>query len=278
MAAVIRKMSENRGGGGGKKKTAKKSKQLGKAALRSILKNEEMAASFLQALRAGRVPENFMMGKVTRALGGARFVVEVNGMEMRAALAGIITGRGGFFRNPEASTAVRAGSYVVVEDLGLGPYSAGDTHQIVAVLDAGQAAEARRLARVWSASSESSLGSGFTFDSDDLIERAGEIRETQIAEVTRTMAGLRPGGGTFRADGRHDLAAAAVAAQAASAAADQAVAAADAAQQAAAAAAEYASSSSSGNGKTAAQRKHIERSRRRKAAKKAAAAAGGGGK
>jgi hypothetical protein len=248
------------------KKAAKKSKQLGKAALRSILKNEEMAASFLQALRAGRVPENFMMGKVTRALGGARFVVEVNGMEMRAALAGIITGRGGFFRNPEASTAVRAGSYVVIEDLGLGPYSAGDTHQIVAVLDAGQAAEARRLARVWSASSESSLGSGFTFDSDDLIERAGEIRETQIAEVTRTMAGLRPGG----------AAAAAVAAQAASAAADQAVAAANVAHQAAAAAAEYASSSSSGNGKTAAQRKHIERSRRRKAAKKAAAAGGGG--
>jgi hypothetical protein len=246
------------------KKKSKGQKQLGKAALRAILKNEGVAEEFLQALRAGQRPETMMLAKVIRPLGGAQFIVNVEGMEVRAGLSGILTGRGGFFRNPEASTAVRADAYVVVEDIGLGPYAAGTTHQIVAVLDAGQAAEARKLLRAWSASSESSLGSGFTFNSSNLIERAGEIRGAQIANVARTMAGLRPGG-------------AAAAAAVAKTASEEAAAAANVAQEAAAAAATYAVSSSESSG-TRRRRKHTARSKKRKLAKKAAAGGGGGGK
>lgn len=246
------------------KKKSKKSKSLSKAALRSMLKNDEIAEEFLQALRAGKRSEIVTLAKVIRPLGGAQFIVNIEGVEVRAGLSGLLTGRGGFFRNPEVGTAVRADSYVVVEDIGLGPYAAGTTHQIIAVLDAGQAAEARRLVRQWSASSASSYGSGFTFDSDELVARAAEIRGTQMATAARAMASLRPGG-----------AAAAAAAETAAAAADEAVAAANIAQQAAAAAAEYAVSSSESSN-TRRRRKHTERSRRRKAAKKAAAGGGGG--
>lgn len=187
------------GGGGGGGRRSKKSaggKELSKAALRSIVKNEETAEEFLSALERGERPPSFALAKVMRALGGGRF--EVTSPEtgpVRATLEGLFVGRGDFWKNPEVSTAVRPGGYVVVEDIGLGHMAAGGHHRIVAILDREQARRGLRMLNR-RASSRSSSGSNmgaFEFDRDEQEAEEAAMRGEAVGAAATALASLRRG-------------------------------------------------------------------------------------
>jgi hypothetical protein len=172
--------------------TARKTKKLGRVAQASIAHNEDLVEKFIDAVQEGKAtpyqlavaegnPEDPKHpGKV--AFGGGVFSVRVleTGTYERAALRGLMHGRGGFFHNPEVSTAVRPGSYVLVEDLGLGRMAGGTSHQIMGVLSSGQASRARSALGIRGASSENSL---FRRSSEE--RRNVGIRAARMAELNR---------------------------------------------------------------------------------------------
>ena len=100
--------------GGPSRATAKKAKKLGRVARISIRKNDDATEKFIADVRAGRSTAGRLLGIVERADGGGRFTVKVDGEVQRLALRGLLRGRGGFHRNPDASTAARRGSTVLV--------------------------------------------------------------------------------------------------------------------------------------------------------------------
>ena len=111
---------EGRGHGHGhgrrsQRATAKKAKKLGRVARISVRKNDEATERFIADMRAGRAPAGRLLGIVERAEGGGRFEVKVDGEVQRMPLRGLLRGRGGFHRNPDASTAARRGSTVLVQ-------------------------------------------------------------------------------------------------------------------------------------------------------------------
>jgi len=173
-----------------------KPKTLSRAAMRSIVANEKVAEEFLNGLRDGTlVASRFQLGTVVRVLGGEHFDVELmDGPVVRASLAGVLKGRGGFFRNPEASTAVHFKSDVVVEDIGLGYMAGGSSHQIIAVLDEDQATEARRFMRRTSSESDA-VARRTSSTSDNLFERdytyVAGIRKKQVSNAKRDLDSLR---------------------------------------------------------------------------------------
>ncbi len=141
-----------------RKATAKrKTKKLGKIAQAAIAHNEELVEKFIEAVQEGK-ETRYEIGIAkgnpddprhpgTVSHGGGVFSVYLpqSGKYVRAAIRGLMHGRGGFFHNPEVSTAVRAGSYLVVEDLGLGHMAGGTSHQIMGVMSSGQASRARNV-------------------------------------------------------------------------------------------------------------------------------------
>ena len=107
-------------------------KKLGRVAQLAIRHNDEEAEAFLADMEAGR-PTRMQLGEVVGVFGGGSFLVQVGPSQIKAHLRGIIRGRGGFHRNPEAVTAARLHSHVVV-----------DGEEIWAVLTPGQAYRAQK--------------------------------------------------------------------------------------------------------------------------------------
>lgn len=188
--------SGNRGGGGGGRRSKKSAggKELSKAALRSIVKNEETAEEYLSALERGEHPPSFALAKVTKALGGGRF--EVTSPEtgpVRATLEGLFVGRGDFWKNPEVSTAVHPGGYVVVEDIGLGHMAAGGHHRIVAILSREQARRGLRMLGRRASSHRSSSGSMGVLEFNREQQEAEEAAERAqaVAAAAAALESLR---------------------------------------------------------------------------------------
>ena len=127
-----------------KKPKAQGTKKLGRVAQLAIFHNDDEAEKFLDALENHK-ETRLQLGQVERAYGGGSFAVKVGDATMNASLRGMLMGRGRFHHNPEASTAARVGSYVVL-----------DGAQIMAVLSPGQASRARRFLGVRSGSRQSS--------------------------------------------------------------------------------------------------------------------------
>jgi hypothetical protein len=189
--------------GRGRNTKRRERKELGKAALRSIVKNDETAEEFLNVLESGGDPGAFQMATVTRALGGGRFMVQAHGeAPTRATLEGLLTGRGSFWKNPEVSTAVRVGGHVVVEDVGLGHMAAGGHHRIVAILDVEQARRARKILGLRSANAEDANMAGYQFNrsGSNGENRIRAMRKTEVAAASVALAALRRG--TARATAR----------------------------------------------------------------------------
>ena len=133
---------------GNRKRRAKTSRSkpvtLGPAAMRAIQKNQAVVSEFMEELRDGTLDvTKYFYGRVVHVYGNRFDVLLADGREVRAGLSGILTGHGGFFRNPEATTAVRLGSDVVVEDLKFGYGAKGRAFEIIGILGRADAAEAR---------------------------------------------------------------------------------------------------------------------------------------
>jgi hypothetical protein len=173
-----------------RKATAKRTtKKLGKVAQAAIAHNEELVERFIDAVEEGK-ETRYVIGIAkgnpddprhpgTVSFGGGVFSIYLpeSGEYVRAALRGLMHGRGGFFHNPEVTTAVRAGSYVVVEDLGLGRMAGGTSHQIMGVMTSGQASRARRALGVRGSSSNS------LFSRSSEERRNVGIRGAQMAKL-----------------------------------------------------------------------------------------------
>jgi hypothetical protein len=175
-----------------RKSNKRQTKKLGRVAQAAIAHNEELVERFIAAISEGK-PTPYVLGVAegnpedprhpgTVSFGGGVFSVRIveSGEYVRAALRGLMHGRGGFFHNPEVSTAVRAGSYVVVEDLGLGHMAGGTSHQIMGVMTSGQASRARRAHGLRGDSSSNSL-----FERSSEERRDADIRAGQMARLNR---------------------------------------------------------------------------------------------
>jgi hypothetical protein len=170
----------------------RKTKKLGRVAQAAISHNEMLVESFIDAIEEDR-PTSYELGIAegnpsdprhpgTVSFGGGVFSVRIleSGEYVRASLRGLMHGRGGFFHNPEVSTAVHSGSYVLIEDLGLGHMAGGTSHQIMGVLSSGQASRARRAIGLRGSSSENSL---FSRSSEERRDEA--IRAANRAKLNR---------------------------------------------------------------------------------------------
>ncbi len=183
-----------------KAKSARKTKKLGRVAQASIAHNEALVERFIRDVEEGRATP-YELGVAegnpadprhpgTVSFGGGVFSVRLveSGEYAHASIRGLMHGRGGFFHNPEVSTAVRAGSYVVVEDLGLGHMAGGTTYQIMGVMTTGQASRARRAFGIRGGDSSSS-NSLFSRSSEE--RRDEEIRAGQMAKLNRARRTAR---------------------------------------------------------------------------------------
>jgi len=156
----------SRRNGDRKKAKSQGTKKLGRVAQLAIYHNDDEAEKFLDAIENGRATR-LQLGHVERAHGGGAFAVRVGGMTVDASLRGMLMGRGRFHHNPEATTAARVGSYVVL-----------DGAQIMAVLTSGQASRARRALGVASARSSSN---GFRFSRSSEERRNAAARAAMVA-------------------------------------------------------------------------------------------------
>jgi hypothetical protein len=145
------------------------SKPLGRVAQLAIRHNDEEAESFIEDLEAGH-STRLELGHVTRALGYGTFHVKVGGKEVTASLRGMLQGRGRFHHNPEATTAVRVGGWVVM-----------DGEQIVSALSTGQATRARKALGMHSGRSSSSM-----FNRSSETRRNAVRRAALLKDVTNT--------------------------------------------------------------------------------------------
>jgi len=162
------------------KSAARVTKKLGAKAQAAIAHNDEDAEAFIYAvenpgnIRVSRAVRRQKLGAVTAVVGNYVFKVKSEGMTFDASLRGLLRGGHGLAHNPEATTGVRVGSYVVL-----------DGEEIVAVLTGGQASRARRALGMRSASGRSSSG-GIRF------ARSSEERK-DAAHRAALLAGLNRG-------------------------------------------------------------------------------------
>lgn len=145
-------------------------KKLGRVARLAIFHNDDEAEKFIATVESGK-ETHLQMGVVQRAYGGGAFSVKAGGKTFDASLRGMLMGRGRFHHNPEATTAVRVGSSVVLD---------GD--QIMSVLSSGQASRARKALGA-SSGRRSSSNKGYVFN------RASEEKR-DAAERAAMVAGL----------------------------------------------------------------------------------------
>jgi len=160
------------------RKTVKLQKKLGRVAQLAIRHNDEEAEAFLADLAAGR-PTRLVLGQVVLdptsgkwQFGDGSFTVKAGPFYHRAYTRGIIRGRGGFHRNPMATTAVRLHSYVVL-----------DGEEIWAVLTPGQAYRAKQA--VSNSSASSNVGSGYEFNRSS-ERRRNTIRRRELLKSLNT--------------------------------------------------------------------------------------------
>ena len=160
-----------------KKVKTQGTKKLGRVAQLAIYHNDDEAEKFLTALEEGR-ETRLQLGQVERAYGGGSFSVKVGSARVDASLRGMLMGRGRFHHNPNASTAARVGSYVVL-----------DGAQIMAVLSPDQTARAKRILGVRSGSRRSS-----TFNRSSEERRNAAKRAAMLAglNVRRSSSNRRP--------------------------------------------------------------------------------------
>jgi len=124
--------------------SSRKQKPLGKAAMRSMRKNNEAISQYFRSLKKG-LETPYTLMTVVKEHGDAQFDVVFGDEIMRVRLSGPLTGRGGFHHNPNVPTAVHVGTDVLV--------SGGI---IVGVLTSKEASYARALMARKSSSSKSS--------------------------------------------------------------------------------------------------------------------------
>ena len=179
----------SRRNGDRKKAKAQGTKKLGRVAQLAIYHNDDEAEKFLEAVENHK-ETRLQLGQVERAYGGGSFSVKVGDATMNASLRGMLMGRGRFHHNPEATTAARAGSYVVL-----------DGAQIMAVLTAGQASRARRALGMASGRS-SSGGIHFNRRSEEnrnarnraaMLEGLNVRRSSSARRSAGRSSGRRPG-------------------------------------------------------------------------------------
>lgn len=156
-----------------KSTTVRGTKKLGRVAQLSVRHNDEVGEQFIEDLERGKSTRH-RLGLVKAAFGGGSFTVLVDGHELRADLRGLLQGRGRFHHNPEATTAARVGSYVVL-----------DGAQIMSVLSSGQASRARRALGMSSLRS-SSVSKGFSFNRSSEERRNATLRATTLAGLNAT--------------------------------------------------------------------------------------------
>jgi hypothetical protein len=171
-----------------KTQKAKKSQKLGRVAQAAISHNDALVEEFIATLEAGEVTP-YEIGIVqggadssrpgTWAFGGGAFSVKLSdGSYVRAHLRRLLQGRGGFHHNPEVVTAVREGSHVIIEDLGIG----GTSHQIMGIMSGGQASRALRAAR---GSSSNSMSANSIFSRASEERRNAAMRSARLATLNR---------------------------------------------------------------------------------------------
>ena len=187
-----------RGNGGGRgrgKGTIRKEKKgLGKAALRSIVKNESEIQKYIDKLEAGIDPGPLEIAKVIQTKAVDHVVVKVKDKpEFRASMKGLLRGRGNFWKNPEVSTAVRKDGYVLVEDIGLGHMAGGTHHNIIGVFDPEQARHAKRLLHQLTENAEEANMYGFVFDRTNADEGIRSRRAVTVGAAARELASMRRG-------------------------------------------------------------------------------------
>ena len=209
-------MNANGGAGGGRRNASRrapkakakagKTKKLGRVALAAIAHNELIVDEYIAAVEMG-VESPYVLATIqanpagehpgTWAFGGGSFSVRLpEGRYVRANLRKLLQGRGRFHHNPDVSTAVRDGSHVLVEDLGLSGRSGGLTHQIMAVLSADQAARVHMMhgavaarGRSSSGSRSSSASGGWEFNLNDAAYTgAADRRAALVASALATRA------------------------------------------------------------------------------------------
>jgi hypothetical protein len=179
------------------KPKARKTKRLGRIALAAITHNEMIVDEYIAAVEAG-LESPYALAVVqanpasdhpgTWSFGGGSFSVRLpGGRYVRANLRKLLQGRGHFHHNPDVMTAVRDGSHVLVEDLGLGRHGAGITHQIMAVLASDQAAHLA-MARGRSSSSRRSSSSNRDWEFNRGAEAYTTAAERRAAMVTEAHA------------------------------------------------------------------------------------------
>lgn len=201
------------GGGGGRrnasrrapksKKMAGKTKKLGRVALAAIAHNELIVDEYIAAVEGGlESPYELAVVQAdpgsehpgTWSFGGGSFSVRLpTGRYVRANLRKLLQGRGRFHHNPDVMTAVRDGSHVLVEDLGLSGRSGGLTHQIMAVLSADQSARVHMMhgaaAARRSSSRSSSRSGGWEFNRNAVAyTNAADRRAAAVANALAIRA------------------------------------------------------------------------------------------
>lgn len=189
-------MAENAGGGGGRRNRSTKrrgpggGKPLSKLALSAIDKNQALVEDWLDDLEAGEVEEDIFMAKVIKQY-GLEFDVQAPGQApRRATVRGLFRAKGAF-KNPGATTAVRVGNWVLVNEGGLGHMAAGTAATIVGVMTAEQASRAKRFMGMRGSSGRSSSGNVFEFNRDMANAEARAQHEAEIAAHRRNLASRR---------------------------------------------------------------------------------------
>jgi hypothetical protein len=191
-------MSGNGGAGGGggrggrgtqKKRGPGGAKPLGKLALSAIDKNDAFVEAWLDDARSGEVDDRAFMAKVLKQY-GLEFDVQAPGSTpQRATIRGLYRS-GGAFKNPGASTAVRAGGWVIVSGGGLGHMAGGTTASIVGVMTAEQAARGKSYMGYHGSNGARSSSNGM-FNRTEVNAKARAIHEEEIAAHRRNLASRR---------------------------------------------------------------------------------------
>ena len=179
------------------KTSRRKTAKLSRVAQAAIAHNDEIGEAYVEAVRAGRPthligglakadPHSANPGKVE--FGDGTFSVQLhNGLFVRALLRGMTTLPSHVARIPGVSTAVHAGTAVVLENMGIRVGAA--THLIVAVLTPAQANAARPVVARSSSRSRSS-GSSASHSSNFFNRRSSGTRRRNAAVRAATVAAL----------------------------------------------------------------------------------------
>lgn len=193
-----RTMSGNGGAGGGggrsgrgtqKKRGPGGAKPLGKLALSAIDKNDVLVEKWLEDARSGDLDENVFMAKVRKQY-GLEFDVQAPGRApQRATVRGLYRSSGAF-KNPGATTAVRVGGWVLVNDMGMGHMARGTTATIIGVMTAEQAARGKSYIGHRGSSGGRSSSNGL-FNRTEANAAARAIHEEEMAAHRRNLASRR---------------------------------------------------------------------------------------